>query len=269
MRYLSLILLLALCSFQASKKAKDFSKILPGVVVVNENLYFDEKEATNFFWLEYMFYQKQEHGEDSKEYLASYPDTNAWLREMADATAYAQHYYDHPAYREYPVVGVTWKQASDFCAWRTEQVRKNREAQGKADKLPAYFQYRLPTYAEWKMMYDDVANLDDQIGEEGKKSDRGLYRWNMKKAEVEHATVAGTVGDNPDVTAPVKSYWPNKYGVYNIKGNVSEWLLEPNTHTGGSWRTDIKADVTVKQKLEGASASVGFRCVCELAAEAP
>ncbi len=269
MRYLYILLLLVLCSFQSSKKEKDYSKILPGLVKVTENLYYDATEVTNLGWLEYTYYYQQRFGKDSEEYLATLPDSNVWLKESEFGAPYTTYYLNHPAYRGYPVVGVSWEQAFNYCAWRTERVKEALEVQGKLDKAPEYFQYRLPTYQEWQMMYADVKTLDDKIGEEGKKAFRGMYRWNMKRSGEESMGVAGKLNDNADITAPAKSYWPNQYGVYNIKGNVSEWIMEPNTHVGGAWNTDMQADVSEKQISEAATSTVGFRCVCELAAEAP
>ena len=72
-----------------------------------------------------------------------------------------------------------------------------------------------------------------------------------------------------DITAPAESYWPNQYDMYNVKGNVSEWLFGKNTYVGGAWNSSQSEDVSQKMRLSEASACVGFRCVCEIAEEAP
>ena len=118
-------------------------------------------------------------------------------------------------------------------------------------------------------MYEDVSKLDFLIGEEGKRKYQGMARFNMKRSKEDSMGVAGKLNDNADITAPVESYWPNQYDVYNIKGNVSEWLIEPGMYVGGAWNTPKSDDVTAKMKLKSTSASVGFRCVCEVAEEAP
>ena len=50
-----------------------------------------------------------------------YPDTLVWIRDFSYSynEPLAKRYYAHPAYGNYPVVGVTWKQAVAFCHWRT------------------------------------------------------------------------------------------------------------------------------------------------------
>jgi sulfatase modifying factor 1 len=255
--------------FSFSEKPADYSKVLPGVVKVNDYLYYDKTEATNLWWREYLYWTKNEYGADSPQYLSIFPDTNVWRSSMSYNEPYVKYYLNHEAYKDYPVVGITWKQASEFCAWRTERVRENLTEQGKIDRAPAYFTYRLPTYEEWMLMYDDVSKLTFLICDEGKRKYQGMARFNMKRGQGDNMGVAGKLNDNADVTAPAESYWPNQYGVYNIKGNVSEWLLDKNTYVGGAWNTRIDEDVTTKLKLTEASASVGFRCVCEVAEEAP
>jgi formylglycine-generating enzyme required for sulfatase activity len=167
------------------------------------------------------------------------------------------------------VVNVTWQQASDFCAWRTERVKEWQLENAKKDEVPYYFAYRLPTYEEFQLMYDDIAELPDFIGEEGKRKDRGKVRYNQKREPSQYAEVADESSASADLTAPVKSYWPNSHEVYNIKGNVSEWLMEENTHAGGSWKTPFAADESLKLMTDKASPAIGFRCVCEAAASAP
>jgi formylglycine-generating enzyme len=179
-----------------------------------------------------------------------------------------KYYLRHAAYGGYPVVGVSWQQATDYCAWRTKRVKEYLEANGKLEKAPKIFTYRLPMFEEWKMMYAEVERLPFLIGDEGRRSYKGMARFNMKREAGDMATQAGQLNDNADVTAPAKSYWPNQYGVYNIKGNVSEWLLEKDTHIGGAWNVKTDADVSVKQALQTSSATVGFRCVCEVVDDA-
>ncbi|MEZ4722923.1 MAG: SUMF1/EgtB/PvdO family nonheme iron enzyme [Flavobacteriales bacterium] len=180
---------------------------------------------------------------------------------------YVRYYLSHPAYHQYPVVGVTLKQAQDFCAWRTERVNEWAQANKKTDKLPAYFNYRLPSLEEYKMMYAEISELPNQIGEEGKKAYRGMMRYNMKRDPKDFMGVAGHLNDNADITAPALSYWPNESGVWNIKGNVNEWLLKENTYIGGGWSTPMESDVSVPMHLDSTSAAVGFRCVCEVSEE--
>lgn len=259
----------AVVLLSASQKESDFSKVLPGVLKVTEHVYYDELEVTNLFWLEYLYWNKKEFGDESAEYIKAYPDTNVWKEKLSYNLPYAKYYLRHEAYRLYPVVGVSWEQARDYCTWRTARVKEALEAQGKLGKAPLYFEYRLPTLAEWNMMFDSVKDLPNRIGAEGKRKFEGMYRFNMKRRQGDSMGVSGKLNDNADITAPAKSYWPNDIGSYNIKGNVSEWVMDENKHIGGAWNTQMDSDVAVPIQLSGAAANVGFRCVCEVATEAP
>jgi len=253
-----------------AQSSSNYEKVLPGVVKVNDGLYYDQTEITNVNWLEFLYWQfKNFGGRESEAYQATLPDTALWLENGLNAEPYMKFYHRHSSYREYPVVNVTWQQASDFCSWRTARVKEYLEVNKKADDAPYYFAYRLPTYEEFRMMYDDIAELPDFIGEEGKRKDRGKVRYNQKREPVQYAEVADESSATADVTAPVKSYWPNSFSVYNIKGNVSEWLVEENTHAGGSWQTPFTADESLNIITDKASPAIGFRCVCEVAEEAP
>jgi sulfatase modifying factor 1 len=263
-KHLSILMLFALLSIASKDKIKNYSKVLPGVTMVSENLYYDEVEASNFWWLEYLHWTKTNKPD---LYQTILPDTNVWTTDLAYNEPYVAFYLRHVAYRDYPVVGVSWEQATEFCKWRTKRVEENLIAQGKRSKAPKHFFYRLPTHSEYLMMYDDIKSLPNKIGEEGKKKYRGMNRYNMKVEDLGGMGLAGKLNDNADVTAPTKSYWPNNFGVYNIKGNVAEWLLEPNTYTGGAWQTLMSEDVSELKTSDLPSAAIGFRCVCEISNE--
>lgn len=253
--------------FSFSNKEPDYSKTLPGVVKITNYLYYDKTEATNKDWLEYSDWMKSNYGETSSEYIESFPDTLVWQNSLTYNQPYVRYYLTHPAYQDYPVVGVSWQQATDYCAWRTQRVLEALKAKDKLDKAPKFFTYRLPTNKEWSMMYEDVSKQSFIIGEEGKKAYVGMARFNMKRSSNDTLDQDGVINDNADVTAPVESYWPNQYGVYNIKGNVSEWLYEENGYVGGAWNTNSTDDVSAVQHSQESSASIGFRCVCEVLEE--
>ena len=85
----------------------------------------------------------------NKEEIEVYPDTTAWIRDFAYSYNEPMHndYFWHDAYSDYPVVGVTWKQAKAFCQWRT--LYKN--AYQKSRKGAAFVNsFRLPSEAEWE-----------------------------------------------------------------------------------------------------------------------
>jgi len=84
-----------------------------------------ETEVTNFMYTEYLYWLRRTYGADYPEiYKNALPDTNIWREKMSYNEAYVKYYLRHPAYRNYPVVGVSWLQANNFCKWRTDRVNE-------------------------------------------------------------------------------------------------------------------------------------------------
>lgn len=252
------------------------------------SFYMDETEMTNLHWLEYLYWLKRTFALDYPEvYAKALPDTLVWRQKLGYMEPYVDYYLRHPAYRDYPVVGVNWLQCNDFCAWRTDRVNEyiliregilehyvnqiaednfNTEAyfkgqyesgkkiEGLADYNPSGTGYRkvkmedgillpkfrLPTEAEWE--YAAYGLIGNSLGE--RVVERRQWPWsghalrnpdekhmgemlaNYKRGRGDNMGIAGKLNDNADVTAPVYSYWPNDYGLYNMAGNVSEWVLD-------------------------------------------
>jgi formylglycine-generating enzyme required for sulfatase activity len=93
--------------------------------VTVSSFYMDRTEVTNFHWLEYMYWMKRVYYKSYPHvYKKSLPDTLAWRTPLGYMEKYANYYLRHPSYRDYPVVGVSWLQANDFCKWRTDRVNE-------------------------------------------------------------------------------------------------------------------------------------------------
>lgn len=95
----------------------------PARVTVS-SFYIDQTEVTNFHWTEYMYWIRRAYEQYPMVYKNSLPDTLAWRSPMGFNEKFVDYYLRHPAYRDYPVVGVSWLQASDFCKWRTDRVNE-------------------------------------------------------------------------------------------------------------------------------------------------
>ena len=258
--FLFFILVIISTSFIFSKKT--FTP--PGTVKISDKLFFDETEITNFNWGEYLYWKKIHFGDSSREYKASLPDTLVWLDSSAYNKPYVEYYFSHPAYRNYPVVGISYEQAVDFCKWRTDRVLELHAHQHKKDYIPNKFQYRLPTKAEWETVAK--AGYDEKTFKifESKKY-KGMARANLTRPYVKNTAPQS---DNADVTAPVYSYWANSYGLWQIIGNVSEMISEKGIAKGGSWH-DKENEVSVEKdySYNKPKSWLGFRCVCEILEE--
>lgn len=93
--------------------------------VTVSSFYLDQTEVTNFQWLEYLYWISRAYNETyPMVYKNALPDTLVWRSELGFNEKYVDYYLRHPAYRDYPVVGVSWLQASDFCKWRTDRVNE-------------------------------------------------------------------------------------------------------------------------------------------------
>ena len=89
------------------------------------SFYLDETEVTNAYWLEYVHWLGRVYGNNYPEVVRrALPDTLVWREKLAFNEPFVDYYLRHPAYRDYPVVGVSWNQANDFCKWRTDRVNE-------------------------------------------------------------------------------------------------------------------------------------------------
>jgi len=134
-----------------------------------------------------------------------YPDTTVWIRDFN----YSYNYSD------YPVVGVNWKQAKAFCQWRTLYHNAFRKQRGRHNVNS----YRLPTEAEWE--YAARGGLESATypwGGPYAKNDRGCFLANFKPLRGDYAA------DQALYTVEARSYEPNGYNLYNMSGNVAEWV---------------------------------------------
>ena len=229
-------------------KEKPFTP--PGTVQINDSLFADETEISNFSWLEYEMWTAAIYGKNSKEHLATLPDTVVWREKLAFNEPYVKYYYRHIAYREYPVVGISYEQATAFCKWRTERVKSFLTI--KKDFKNQNFEYRLPTKSEWEKLAETSSIF---LGNNG-KNEKGAYMVNCA-----HPDTIGT--PYPDVTAPVKSYIKNHFELYNLLGNVAEMVNEKAICKGGGWRNRLEECIVGKDmEYSKPAAWLGFRCVC-------
>ena len=271
-----------------------------------QSFFMDETEVTNKMYSEYLFWVKTVFPPTEENYKHIYngaiPDTLVWRNRLGYNETMTNNYLRHPAYADYPVVGVNWIQAVEFSKWRTDRVNENileREGYLKKDNKIAlgtdvtaensfstetyintpsktfggneevvlkkdmgggrraaaedaknvYAQrssglilpeYRLPTEAEWEYAATAlVGNREYNIYKGQKKypwsgqytrSSKRQYRGdqlaNFKQGKGDYGGIAGWSDDGADITNKVKSYPPNDFGLYDMAGNVAEWVQD-------------------------------------------
>lgn len=248
---LSLTALAALClSFS---KTKTF--VPPGTVQVSDSLFADKAEISNAAWLEYEQSAKAHYGPNSKEHIATLPDTLVWREKLSYNEPYVEYYYRHPAYKDFPVVGVSYEQAVAYCQWRTERVKTKLSTQ--KEFKGQNFEYRLPSKKEWEALAASSSAMIDKNQGKDKKGNLTITCVNPKP---NGDCLYGKYGD---VTAPVNAHPKNALGLYNTAGNVAEMVMEKGICKGGGWKNALEdCRPSVDAQYSKPSSWVGFRCVC-------
>lgn len=228
----------------------------PGTIQIEENLFVDEAEVSNINYLEYLFDLKREHGLNSEIYKNALPDTTVW---EDTGLALVEYYLRHPSYRDFPVVGVSHKQALDYCNWRSEIVSRNLIAQSKginvtdleelACHIPLVVNYTLPTQKTFKTLIEIPYS---------KKVIRKTQRKQGKLSN--YADSIYQAFPMEEFTNSVYSFEPNEKGFYNVLGNVAEMIIDGNIAIGGTSKNSLEDCKTVVIS-NMPSKLVGFRCV--------
>ncbi|RBP29948.1 protein involved in gliding motility GldJ [Oceanihabitans sediminis] len=268
-----------------------------------QSFYMDESEVTNFMYTEYLYWLKSTYPPSEENFKAIYngalPDTLVWRNRLGYNEVMTNNYLRHPAYAEYPVVGVSWIQAVEFANWRSdrynelnlekagyltrdaklsatadanfntdtyinaptltyggndsiikpEKSRRRVQTTASGDTINVFAnretglispKYRLPTEAEWEYAALGMSEIrsynthrgrkkypwNGQYTRTGKRQIRGDQMANFKQGKGDYGGIAGWSDDGADITKQVMSFAPNDYGLYDMAGNVAEWVAD-------------------------------------------
>ena len=177
---------------------------------------------------------------DRKEFLSEvsvpiFPDTLTWIHDYAYSfnDPFTKNYFFHPAFDDYPIVGINWKQAVAFTKWRTQMMN----AFLRKNKQPVLPEFRLPTESEWE--YASRGGLDFSPypwGGPYTRNIKGCFLANFKPLRGNY------VADGGLKTVQVQSYNPNGYGLYDMAGNVAEWTSNSYDESAFSYSHDMNMD---------------------------
>jgi len=176
-----------------------------------------------------------------KQQIPVYPDSLCWVRDFAYSynEPMAKKYYSHPAYGNYPVVGVSWKQATAFCEWRTHYL--NAWLEGK--KRTAESDFRLPTEAQWEYAArGGRSQMSYPWGGPYLRNKKGCLLANFKPGRGNYPEDGGLY------TVRADAYWPNDFGLYNMAGNVAEWTSSLYYEGSYNFQHDLNPDVRFNAK---------------------
>jgi sulfatase modifying factor 1 len=230
---------------------------------------------------------------------AVYPDSLVWMRDFSYSynEPFTRLYFSHPSYNQYPVVGITWKQAVAFCHWRTNNsnfyLDKGNKRDEKIDGI-----YRLPTEAEWEYAARGNSKTNNMYpwGSPYTRTKEGRLLANFKPGRGDYF---GSDAKNDNIyTSKVQSYPENGYKLFDMAGNVAEWTssvyyeggynfmgdfspdlqynakeedpisMKRKVVRGGSWK-DIAYNIQVSTRnyeyQDTAKSYIGFRCVLSMA----
>lgn len=231
------------------------------------SFYMSAHEVTNLEYREFLVSLK-ESGKNKELELAK-PDTTVWnMIPGSYMDPMVEHYFSHPAYDNYPVVGISRLGAEMYAEYVSEQYQ---EIYGKQ-----IAPFRLPTKGEW--IYAAKGGLENSPypwGGPYLRNAKGCYLANYMP--VGDQSIASDQEGNPYIveetggrlyddgaffTASVNSYFPNDYGLYNMSGNVAELVAKEDIAMGGHWKsTGHDVQVTSAEKFEKANPFTGFRLV--------
>ncbi|HTL81473.1 MAG TPA: SUMF1/EgtB/PvdO family nonheme iron enzyme [Bacteroidia bacterium] len=188
-----------------------------------------------------------------KDVINVYPDTLAWVHDFSYSfnEPMTNMYFWHPCYDDYPVVGITWKQARAFCIWRTQLLTTYAQGTGQL----AVNDFRLPTESEWEYGARGGLQLSPfPWGGPYIRNARGCFLGNFKPMRGSY------IDDGGFHTVKIFSYNPNDWGFYCMAGNAAEWTSCAFDESAYDFMHDLNPDYQYETTVQDESPGSTVLC---------
>lgn len=272
-RILFLFALITLSLNSFSRKDKIKYLLLPKVVKLNDSTFIDEAEISNQDWREYYNWNIKVFGDSVAKIKCGISDKFERLDTVLSyGEPYARYYFKHPAYNDYPKIGISYQQAIEYCNWRADKFYENELIKNKIIKLQQkedsinYFtidkflnetfksknQY-LSLLQTIPIIKYQLPSLEEYKSFEGNAYENYITLINIKKPPKGLDLYSTT-------TTNVYNNFQNKLGIYNLIGNVSEMTNIDGIAYGGNWTMkEIPKNYTTVYSEP--TIWLGFRCI--------
>ena len=265
-----IISLFTLTSFsEVGKHTFEIKTIKNNFLKVKEDLYVSKFEVSN---LDYRNFLADILNNNKIEmYKNCLPDTLSWKHKLKYTEPLVVYYFRYPSYDNYPVVGVNYESAIEYCKWLTEKY--NQDTKKKYKKVL----FKLLNKDEWTF----AANKGDTSkvytwGRGFMQNNRKQYLCNYKHTSFIFDSLTKKYNEIPEInqaslsqktniTASINSYYPNSFGLYNMCGNVAEMIEEKGIAKGGSFDDPAyKVRIESEKLFIKPQADIGFRVAMKI-----
>lgn len=263
----------------------------PNVIYIRDNFYCGQAEISNINYREYVYWMGKIYGKNSLNYLSSLPDTHIWNEFPHCFLILSEQYFVYPKFDDYPVVGISQQQAKEYCKWLSDRYFESLLIQEgilsmnpnqsndsffsiesylsgtyhnmiPSKDIKYYPSFRLPNLME----RGDILNFSKQCALKNSSRNKSYsikkHKWTPN--DIQSDITPCYTNEVPFVVISKKVKDRNKNSLFNLRGNVGEWLIENNLSAGGGWVD--KREVILKQDSTTVmypNAWTGFRVIFE------